>query len=65
LEIGHLEAACATWHQALDDYPMVQSGRADDRIRTMFGILRPHLKNATARDLYARARTVAPPFLAG
>lgn len=65
LEIGHLEAACATWHQALDDYPMVQSGRADDRIRTMFGILRPHLKNATARDLYARARTVAPPSLAG
>ncbi|WP_200302374.1 transcriptional regulator [Streptomyces adelaidensis] len=64
LEIGHLEAACATWHQALDDYPMVQSGRADDRIRTMFGLLRPHLKNATARDLYDRARTVAPPALA-
>ncbi|WP_406001213.1 tetratricopeptide repeat protein [Streptomyces sp. NBC_00829] len=64
LEIGHLEAACATWHQALDDYPMVQSGRADDRIRTMFGLLRPHLKNATARDLYDRARTVAPPSLA-
>jgi tetratricopeptide (TPR) repeat protein len=63
--IGHLEAACATWHQALDDYPMVQSGRADDRIRTMFGLLRPHLKNATARDLYGRARTVAPSSLAG
>ncbi|WP_198668659.1 tetratricopeptide repeat protein [Streptomyces triticisoli] len=63
LEIGHLEAACATWHQALDDYPMVQSGRADDRIKTMFGLLRPHLKNATARDLYDRARTVAPPSL--
>jgi tetratricopeptide (TPR) repeat protein len=65
LEIGHLEAACATWHQALDDYPMVQSGRADDRIRTMFGLLRPHLKNATARDLHDRARTVAPASLAG
>ncbi|WP_203233215.1 tetratricopeptide repeat protein [Streptomyces sp. Tue 6075] len=65
LEIGHLEAACDTWHQALDDYPMVQSGRADDRVRTMFGLLRPHLKNATARDLYDRARTVAPPSLAG
>ncbi|MGW2322397.1 tetratricopeptide repeat protein [Streptomyces sp. NPDC001680] len=63
LEIGHLEAACTTWHQALDDYPMVQSGRADDRIKTMFGLLRPHLKNATARDLYERARTVAPPSL--
>ncbi|WP_241778526.1 tetratricopeptide repeat protein [Streptomyces sp. AcH 505] len=63
LEVGHLEAACDTWHQALDDYPMVQSGRADDRVRTMFGLLRPHLKNATARDLYDRARTIAPPSL--
>ncbi|MGC4947903.1 tetratricopeptide repeat protein [Streptomyces sp. DT224] len=63
LEVGHLEAACNTWHQALDDYPMVQSGRADDRVRTMFGLLRPHLKNATARDLYDRARTIAPPSL--
>ncbi|MFJ4971991.1 tetratricopeptide repeat protein [Streptomyces sp. NPDC088755] len=63
LEVGHLEAACDTWHQALDEYPMVQSGRADDRVRTMFGLLRPHLKNATARDLYDRARTIAPPSL--
>ncbi|MCR8946055.1 tetratricopeptide repeat protein [Streptomyces sp. OUCMDZ-4982] len=65
LEVGHLEAACGTWHQALDDYPMVQSGRADDRVRTMFGLLRPHLKNTTARDLYDRARTIAPPSLVG
>ncbi|MEI7034084.1 tetratricopeptide repeat protein [Streptomyces pratensis] len=64
LEVGHLEAACDTWHQALDDYPMVQSGRADDRIRTMCGLLRPHLKNTTARDLYDRARPVAPLSLA-
>jgi len=54
LEIGHLEAACATWNPALDDCPMVRSGRADDRVRTMFGLLRPHLKNASARDLYDR-----------
>lgn len=65
LEVGHLEAACGTWHQALDDYPMVQSGRADDRVKTMFSLLRPHLKNATARDLYERARTIAPPVLVG
>ncbi|WP_240676709.1 tetratricopeptide repeat protein [Streptomyces sp. B27] len=63
LEIGRLEAACDTWHQALDDYPMVQSGRADDRMRNMFGLLRSHLKNTTARDLYDRARTIAPPSL--
>ncbi|MEU5001615.1 tetratricopeptide repeat protein [Streptomyces sp. NPDC021622] len=63
LEIGHLEAACTTWHQALDDYPMVQSGRADDRVKAMFGLIRPHLRNASARDLYDRARTIAPPAL--
>lgn len=63
LEIGHLEAACATWHEALDDCPKVQSSRADDRIRTMFGLLRPHLKNASARELYDRARTITPPTL--
>ncbi len=62
-EIGYLEAACATWHQALDDYPMVQSGRADDRVKAMFGLLRPHLKHAAARDLYERARTIAPASL--
>ncbi|MGW7596122.1 tetratricopeptide repeat protein, partial [Streptomyces rubiginosohelvolus] len=48
LEVGHLEAACDIWHQALDDYPMVQFGRADDRVRTMFGLLWPHLKNDRA-----------------
>ncbi|MEU6539366.1 tetratricopeptide repeat protein [Streptomyces sp. NPDC047000] len=60
LELGHLEAACTTWHQALDDYPKVQSGRADNRMRAMAGLLRPHLKNATARDLHDRARAVIP-----
>lgn len=63
--MGHLEAACVTWHQALDDYPMVRSGRADDRIRTMFGLLRPHLKNPAARALHERARVVAAPSLGG
>lgn len=63
LEIGHLEAACATWNLALDDYPMVQSGRADDRVKTMFSVIRPHLKTAAARDLHDRARTVAPSAL--
>ncbi|MFE6130761.1 tol-pal system YbgF family protein [Streptomyces sp. NPDC056437] len=63
MELGHLEAACATWHQALDDYPKVQSGRADERVKAMFGLLRPHLKNPAALDLYDRARTIAPPSL--
>lgn len=32
LELGHLEAACATWDRVLDDYPLVQSGRVDQRV---------------------------------
>ncbi|MET8884467.1 tetratricopeptide repeat protein [Streptomyces rubiginosohelvolus] len=63
LEIGHLEAACATWNLALDDYPMVQSGRADDRIKAMLALIRPHRKNAQAGALYERARTVVRPAL--
>ncbi|MFP8942894.1 tetratricopeptide repeat protein [Streptomyces fenghuangensis] len=63
MKMGHLEAACKTWHGALDEYPMVQSGRVDDRIRTMFTLIRPHLRNRTARDLHDRARTVAPSIL--
>lgn len=60
LQIGHLEAACRTWNLALDDYPLVQSGRADDRMSRMIGLLRPHIKNAPARELFERARAVVP-----
>lgn len=61
--IGHLEAACATWHQALDDYPLVQSGRADQRMATMGRLIRPHVKNQAARELHQRARTAVPASL--
>ncbi|MEU5431283.1 tetratricopeptide repeat protein [Streptomyces olivoreticuli] len=60
LELGHLEAACRTWGLALDDYPSVQSGRADERIRAMHARIRPYLKNHAVRDLYERARLVHP-----
>ncbi|NEW72483.1 transcriptional regulator [Streptomyces rapamycinicus] len=63
LEVGHLEAACATWNLALDDYPLVQSGRADQRMKSMYGLIRPHLKNRKARELYERARTITPSTL--
>jgi hypothetical protein len=63
LSIGHLEAACATWNQALDEYPLIQSGRVDQRIHTMFGRIRPYLKNHAARELYERARLVTPASL--
>lgn len=60
LAVGHLEAACATWNLALDDYPFVQSGRADQRVRNMFKLIRPHLGNSAARELYERARLATP-----
>ncbi|MEU9334031.1 tetratricopeptide repeat protein [Streptomyces sp. NPDC048290] len=56
MEIGHLEAACATWNRVVSDYPFVQSGRADQRVISMTQSLRPFLKNSVARDLYERAR---------
>ncbi|MDH6225249.1 hypothetical protein [Streptomyces sp. MJP52] len=58
LRIGHLDAACATWHQTLDDYPHIRSGRADERLRTMLGLIRPHLKNAAAHALDDRTRAL-------
>ncbi|MFD8910200.1 transcriptional regulator [Streptomyces sp. NPDC059575] len=60
LQLGHLEAACETWKTALDEWPMVQSGRADDRMRIMLKLIKPHSKNAHARDLYDRAKSVLP-----
>lgn len=58
--VGHLEAACASWHRALDDYPLVQSGRVDERMRVMVRLLRQHRKNRDARELLERARLVVP-----
>lgn len=61
LEVGRLEEACATWNKVLDEYPLVQSGRADQRMRNMQALIRPHTRNHAARTLYERARTVVPP----
>ncbi|MEU6170472.1 tetratricopeptide repeat protein [Streptantibioticus parmotrematis] len=63
LAVGHLDAACATWHLALDDYPGLQSGRADERLHAMYRALRPYLRNPTARALHERARTLTPVLL--
>ncbi|MFH8785314.1 hypothetical protein [Streptomyces roseoverticillatus] len=61
LEIGHLEAACTTWHSVLDDYPLVHSVACDDRVQRMRALIRPHLKNVKARELYDRAMTIERP----
>ncbi|MFD3996154.1 tetratricopeptide repeat protein [Streptomyces sp. NPDC058583] len=58
LEVGRLEEACAGWSRVLDDYPLVQSGRCDDRVRTMLSVLRPHFANGHAREVIERARSM-------
>ncbi|WP_153815023.1 tetratricopeptide repeat protein [Streptomyces sp. SUK 48] len=63
LVVGHLEAACKTWGLALDDYPLVNSGRIDKRMTDMFNLIRPHSRNHEAQALYERARTVVRPEL--
>ncbi|MER8234753.1 tetratricopeptide repeat protein [Streptomyces sp. NPDC094049] len=63
LAIGHLEAACKTWGLALDDYPLVNSGRIDERMTGMFNLIRPHTRNHDAKALYERARQTVRPEL--
>ncbi|MFJ9818791.1 tol-pal system YbgF family protein [Streptomyces sp. NPDC101151] len=59
LELGHLEEACATWDKVLDDYPLVQSGSADEKIRNMQALLRPHLRNRAAMSVHERSLSVS------
>ncbi|MFJ6660986.1 tetratricopeptide repeat protein [Streptomyces sp. NPDC091377] len=63
LAVGHLEAACRTWGLALDDYPLVNSGRIDKRMTDMFNLIRPHIRNHDAQALYQRARETVRPEL--
>ncbi|MEV7245104.1 Tat pathway signal protein [Streptomyces sp. NPDC093248] len=57
---GQLDAACATWHQALDTMTGVQSGRARETVVQMRRALSPVLRRGggPAADLDARARAV-------
>lgn len=59
LEMGHLEAACATWGKFLDDYETLSSSRADEHFEIMRRRLRPHMSNPYARELSERARELA------
>ncbi|WP_328695613.1 MULTISPECIES: tetratricopeptide repeat protein [unclassified Streptomyces] len=56
LEIGHLEAACATWATALDSYPGIHSGRVDEQVRRIPSLLFPYRSNPVARQMYERSR---------
>ncbi|GGZ41902.1 Tat pathway signal protein [Streptomyces inusitatus] len=56
LQLGHLDAACATWSGVLDEHPTIHSGRVDRAIFGIRALLRPHLANAGAREIYERSR---------
>ncbi|GHH17863.1 tetratricopeptide repeat protein [Streptomyces rubradiris] len=60
LQMGHLEEALTSWNRALDDYPLVRSGRADARFRNMRKLIKPHLRHPGAAELYERAQQVKP-----
>ncbi|MFJ1748170.1 tetratricopeptide repeat protein [Streptomyces sp. NPDC088116] len=61
--VGHVESACVTWNSALEDYPLIQSGRADQRMQSLLQLARPHLKSHVVRDVYERARSITPKTL--
>ncbi|MFI0553462.1 tetratricopeptide repeat protein [Streptomyces scabiei] len=61
LAIGHLEAACETWKAALTDYPLVQSGRCDERMREMVSLLSPYSGNRQASEVLEQASAIGVP----
>lgn len=59
LEVGQLEASCATWDDFLDDYAHLSSARADEHFGVLRRRLRPYLKSSRVREVYDRAADVA------
>lgn len=57
-QAGRMEEAVATWGKVLDDYPHVQSGRCDGRVRTLISTIAPRITNPLARDLHDRAKAL-------
>lgn len=60
LDRGHLERACATWHDLLDTVSHLESARVGDGLRRLRGRLRSVRGNRTARALLSRLAGLAP-----
>ncbi|MBZ4320882.1 hypothetical protein [Streptomyces huiliensis] len=58
-ELGHLDAACATWHRFLDDYIRLSTARGDEHFDIMRRRIRPHASARSVKPLLERAREVA------
>ncbi|PVE07529.1 hypothetical protein [Streptomyces scopuliridis] len=59
LELGHLDAACGSWWQFLEDYEHVSSARGDEHFETMQRRLKPYAKTQAVRRLRAKIDEVA------
>jgi len=64
LSIGHLEKAVESWDKALDEYPLVQSARCDDKMREMVSLLTRYRGNRQVGTLLERAKAVGVPVAA-
>lgn len=58
-ELGHVDAACATWNAFLDDYTQLSTSRGDEHFDTMRRRIVPYAKVRAVRELKERARDVA------
>ncbi|MFJ3728161.1 hypothetical protein ACIPYQ_37115 [Streptomyces sp. NPDC090045] len=58
LNQGHLERACATWHEMLDVVPQLDSARVHDAVGRLRGRLQTVGGNRTARALLVRVRSL-------
>lgn len=58
LQVGHLEAACATWNEVLDEYPSMHSGRVDEQVEKITSLLSSYQLNPIARQTSERSRAL-------
>ncbi|MFF2661547.1 hypothetical protein ACFVUH_29805 [Kitasatospora sp. NPDC058032] len=58
-ELGHIEAACETWHGFLDDYVTLSSARGDEHFRALGAALPGHAQIPAVRRLRQRTHDVA------
>ncbi|MEY9998111.1 hypothetical protein ABIE67_010232 [Streptomyces sp. V4I8] len=59
MAMRHVEAACATWAEFLDEHQMISSARGDEHLRKLRAQLKPYSSLPVARTLGERAREVA------
>ena len=59
MAMRHVEAACATWNEFLDEHQMISSARGDEHLRKLRTGLKPYASLPVVRSVAERAREVA------